>query len=298
MKKTYNGLLVVNEFLHANKYSELYDWFLNAAIKLGVHLSVVSNAVLCTASIEEKLKEEEIDFVLFWDKDIRLAMYLEQLSIPVFNSAKAIEICDDKSYTYLTLKQANLPMPKTILGPKTYENVNYTTYEFLEQIQQQLGYPMVVKECFGSFGQQVYLIHDFSQLKACVDQTAPKPLIFQEYIASSFAKDVRVQVVGGEVVASMYRYSETGDFRANISNGGKMKNYEPSLREQELAIKSCEAIGLDFAGVDLLFGEDGEYFVCEVNSNAHFRNIYECTKVNCAEKILQHIVSSLDKNRR
>ena len=86
----------------------------------------------------------------------------------------------------------------------------------------------------------------------------------------------------------MYRYSENGDFRANLSNGGKMKPYQPSKEEKALAVRACETLGADFAGVDLLFGDKGP-LVCEVNSNAHFKNIYDCTGVDTAERILCYL---------
>ncbi|HWT75620.1 MAG TPA: RimK family alpha-L-glutamate ligase, partial [Mobilitalea sp.] len=61
----------------------------------------------------------------------------------------------------------------------------------------------------------------------------------------------------------------------------------------ELALRSCEIIGLDFAGVDLLLGENDEPIVCEVNSNAHFKNIYDCTGVNAADEIITYIKNQL-----
>jgi glutathione synthase/RimK-type ligase-like ATP-grasp enzyme len=72
-----------------------------------------------------------------------------------------------------------------------------------------------------------------------------------------------------------------------------MKEHIPTIEQCELALKCCEIIGLDFAGVDLLFGEQGEPILCEINSNAHFKNIYDCTGVNAAEAILSHIIVKL-----
>ena len=71
-----------------------------------------------------------------------------------------------------------------------------------------------------------------------------------------------VQVVGDKVVAGMYRFSEQGDFRANLSNGGSARAYQAKEKEEELAVKICKLLGLSFAGVDLLFGEDGNFLVC------------------------------------
>ena len=118
-----------------------------------------------------------------------------------------------------------------------------------------------------------------------------KPVVFQEYVENTKGRDVRLQVVGDKVIAGMYRYSYD-DFRANVSIGGHMKEYTPSQEECTLAVRAAMAVGADFAGVDLLFGEQG-MLVCEVNSNAHFKNIFDCTGVNTAEKIMEFIVGRI-----
>ena len=220
-------------------------------------------------------------------------MYLERLGYKVFNSSRAIELCDDKSLTHLALMNENIPMPRTILSPMTYSTVGYTNYSFLEKVKSSLSFPLVLKEVFGSFGRQVYLVKDEKELESMVRERKDTPLLFQEYIKSSKGKDIRLQVVGNEVVAAMYRYNDSGDFRANLSNGGKMKNYLPKAKEKELAIKCCKILGLDFAGVDLLFGEKEEPIVCEVNSNAHFKNITNITGINISDHIIKHILKSI-----
>lgn len=73
-----------------------------------------------------------------------------------------------------------------------------------------------------------------------------------------------------------------------------MKEYTPNDAQIELAVKVCDTLGLDFAGVDILFGENEEPVFCEVNSNAHFKNIYDCTGVNVAEYIIRHIVEKVN----
>ncbi|MDF2487231.1 MAG: hypothetical protein K0R46_3399, partial [Herbinix sp.] len=286
------GLLIVNEFLQMNKFNEIHAWLLDAAGEHGITMELRTNAQVLI-DLPSPPKEKLADFILFWDKDVKLAAYLERLGYPVFNSAHAIEICDDKALTHLTLMNTDIPMPRTVIAPKTFDNIGYTNYDFLEEVTKLLGFPMVMKECFGSFGQQVYLLHDQKECKDHMMATGAKPVLFQEYIKSSFGRDIRLQVVGGKVITGMYRYSEQGDFRANLSIGGKMLPYEPTERQIELAVRCCEVIGLDFAGVDLLFGEAEEPIVCEVNSNAHFKNIYDCTGVNAADAIMEYIIAKL-----
>lgn len=296
MEVIMKGWLIVNGFLRNQKFKEIENWILQAAIKQGIQMELKTNESLLVAA-ERRIQilghNEYLDFALFWDKDIRLAKALEIKGVPVFNSSNAIEICDDKSLMHILLAQAGIRTPKTIIAPMTYQNIGYTNYDFLKTVKQQLSFPIVVKECFGSFGKQVYLCHTEQELYTLVEAREHVPFIFQEFINTSFGKDLRLQVVGKKVIAAMYRYSENGDFRANITNGGKMKHYEPTKEQQDVAIQCCEALGLDFAGVDLLFGENEKPIVCEVNSNAHFKNIYDCTKVNTADFIMQYIKDKL-----
>lgn len=297
--KALNGWLIVNRFLHTKKFSELYDWFGSAAALHRVGLDVFTNDELtCSLSGEPAviLNGEPVeslpDFVLFYDKDIRLAEQLERCGLRLFNSARAIELCDDKSLMHSRLAGL-VPMPQTYAAPFTYENIGYNNTAFVDIMFTLLGAPLVVKEVYGSFGQQVYLCVSPDEARALLAKIGGKKVIFQKFIASSFGRDLRLNVVGGRVVASMLRYNEHGDFRANISNGGSMQPHAPSPEEEALAVRTAELLGLDFCGVDLLFNEDGSPILCEVNSNAHFKSIYECTGVNAAELIIKHIVGSL-----
>lgn len=290
------GWLIYNRFLSSVKFNEHVEWFRGAAQSRGVELIPTANdAVPFSVSqcgIRQIADKPVPDFALFWDKDIRLAQMLEAQGMRLFNSSEAIRLCDDKSLTHLALAGKDIPMPETVFAPKTFADFGYRGTEFFECATQRLGFPLVVKEWFGSFGQQVYLARDMDELLRLAEQTAPRPILLQRFVKSSFARDIRINVVGGKAVAAMYRWSENGDFRANVSSGGKMKAYSPSLEESALAVRCCEILGLDFAGVDLLFGEDGP-MVCEVNSNAHIKNLRIATGVDCAALIIDWILHSL-----
>ena len=289
--------LIVNGFLHSGKFDTIHRWLLYAAAEQGVDMRPHTNDEILAHMGGRFAAQEKPDFILFWDKDVRLAAYLEELGIPVYNSACAIADCDDKSRTHLKLFQAGIPMPETILAPMTFDNIGYTNLDFLNETEESLGYPVVVKECFGSFGAQVYLAKDRKELEAVVRRIGARPMLFQRFLSESAGRDVRLQAVSDRVVASMYRYSVNGDFRANITNGGSMKPYRPNAEEIELAVRCMKALKLDFVGIDLLFGKDGPV-VCEVNSNAHFKNIFDCTGVNAADLIIRHIVEEIRNKGR
>ncbi len=282
-----SGWIVVNGFLYTNKFSELTRMFVKAAVKKNIHLDVKSNTEIYTGIFEMEKTVRKPDFVLFWDKDIILARYLELSGIPVYNSSQAIEICDDKRKTYTSFMEAGLPIPKTVSAPMTYENIGFPQVDFLEPIEKGLGFPVIVKEAFGSFGEQVYKVEDHESLVRIVGDLQKTPFLLQQYISTSCGQDVRIQVVGDKVVAAMRRFSDK-DFRANITYGGSKELYHPDDNACELAIRACRAVGCDFGGVDLLFGENG-FVVCEVNSNAHFKNLFDCTGVNTAEFIMEYI---------
>ena len=234
--------------------------------------------------------EDRPDFVLFWDKDIHLARRLEKEGLRLFNSARAIEICDNKILTAVAL-DGKVKTPRTIISPKTFEGVGYKRQEFVKNATRVLGLPLIIKEAYGSFGAQVYLANTLDEAKEIVTSLGHKDFIMQEFIAESRGRDVRVNVVGGRVVSAMERCNEK-DFRSNISNGGNMKKIDLGEDMEAVAIAATEAICLDFAGVDVLFGKDGPT-VCEVNSNPHFKSSLECTGVDMSEKIIDYILEQI-----
>lgn len=283
------GWIIVNGFLYTSKFSEITRMFTEAAKKNSIQLEVKSNTEIYTGVFEMDKTVQKPDFVLFWDKDIILARYLELSGIPVYNSSKSIEICDDKRKTYTALLEAKIPIPRTVSAPMTYENIGFPSLDFLDPIEGSLGYPVIIKEAVGSFGEQVYKVDNREDLERIVNDLERTPFLFQKYVSTSCGQDVRIQVVGDQVIAAMRRFSDK-DFRANITYGGSKELYKPDDKTCELAIRACRAVGCDFGGVDLLFAPKG-FAVCEVNSNAHFKNLYDCTGVNTADHIMKYILS-------
>lgn len=290
------GWIVYNGHLPGDKFLVLAKYFEEAAERRGISTSIFKNnellAYITTESNDliQTKRQKRPDFVIFTDKDIYLAKQLELLGIRVFNSAKAIEISDDKIATYQALTKDNFPIPKTIIAPKIFFKPEQLDQQYLTNIEETLGYPHVIKEAFGSFGEQVYLVHNRAEMIAKVNELHGRPYVFQEYIKTSYGKDIRLHVVGDQVVASMFRQTE-GDFRATA--GGVRLAYEPTKEEADLAIRATKAIGADFAGVDLLFGPKDTRIVCEVNSNAHIGKLHRSTNINVADYVIDHIIEQL-----
>ncbi len=276
------GFIVVNAYTSSEHELNQPRRLKEELTALGVRTDIVKNS--------PKLLERAGDFCVYLDKDKYMAYLLER-KFRLFNRAKSIEICDDKMLTYLAL--SGFPQPKTVSSLLCYTEGKAPSGELLDAAES-LGYPLVVKECFGSLGKQVYLVNNREELFALSSQLLNKPYLYQEFIKESAGRDLRVIVVGGKAIAAMKRTSQT-DFRSNAELGGKGE----AMLVDEGAANLCEAVaerlGLDYCGIDLLYGTKG-YLVCEVNSNAFFGTLERVTKINVAAAYARHICREVYKN--
>lgn len=285
------GWLIVNGFLDSAKFDGIYAMLLRAAQKRPLRLELKTSSSLICESASRFSEYGLPDFVLFWDKDVYLARRLEEAGVPVFNSARAVEICDNKILTTLSA-QGKVRIPRTVIAPKTFEGVNYRKKDFLQYVYDKFGFPFVLKEAYGSFGKQVYLVGSPAQAEALLDRLGYKEFLMQEFVSSSRGKDIRINVVGDEAVSSMLRYNPN-DFRSNVTGGGQTIPHTATEEEKKLALDACRAVGADFAGVDVLLGPEGEPILCEINSNPHFESSYLCNGIDMSGYILDYILRKL-----
>ncbi len=229
----------------------------------------------------------EADFIVFLDKDRYAAYGLERMGYRLFNSARAIELCDDKMATYLALANQGLPMPLTIAPALNYVGQE-NDEKYLSSIGDQLSYPLVTKLNYGSLGNNVFLLQNLNELKEFDKNNLRSPRLYQRFIQSSAGMDYRLIYVGGEFVAGMKRVNPF-DFRSNVAQGGHGENVPIPEAYKELGKRCVSLLGLDYAGVDLLQGEKGEPIVCEVNSNAFIEGIEKTTGINVARKYAAYI---------
>ena len=287
----YSCWVIYNGSLTSDKFKDQAVLIKEAAERAGIRTELKKNYDVMmdlTGSFHSRPS-----FVVFLDKDILLAKFLKNHGIPIFNDPDVIETCDNKANQYLVLSKHGLPMPETIIAPKVYPSFTITDSGYYEKVLVKLGLPMIIKEGHGSFGMRVYLIETEVEFYAKTDELRGVDYVFQQFIESSRGRDIRVNIVGGEIVAAMYRHSET-DFRANITNGGIAEVIELTTAQKELAIKAANAVGAEFAGVDLLFGKDEEPLVCEVNAAAHIRNIFNVTGINVADAMIAYILREIE----
>ena len=97
-----------------------------------------------------------------------------------------------------------------------------------------------------------------------------------------------------KVIASMERHNDN-DFRSNIAQGGFGSPINLPSDYEQTALRCAEVLKLDYCGVDLLYGDNGEPVVCEVNSNAFFDGIEKVTGVNVAKAYAEHVIKTIIK---
>ena len=311
------GWIIVNEYLDTEKFLEIRKLFLSGAEKKNVKLTVYTNADfavdLSGAVVKSRAFDEgEPEFIIFYDKDITLAAALEKMGYRLYNSADAIDVCDSKVKTAEKIAEYNLNckddeakilMPKTYKVPFTYENIGIKdsySFDFLDYVEKDLceagegalsgAYPMVIKESNSSFGMGVHLAGSREEAVKLICEYGNKECIIQEYLSYSSGRDYRLQMVSDKCVCAMMRSNEN-DFRANITNGGKMSEYKPTDEDLILARNVMKCLKLDFAGIDIMYDKSGRVVFLEANSNAHFKNIYDLTGINAAEKMIEYIVA-------
>lgn len=229
---------------------------------------------------------------IYLDKDKYLSQMLEENGIIVFNSHKTISDCDDKMLTYIRLAGCDVKMPKTLPGLLCYNPYERVREQTVNILESQLGYPLVVKECYGSQGNGVVPVFDRGQLFAAMERVKLKPHLYQQMITSSLAKDVRVIVIGGKAIGAMLREGTDG-FHSNVGQGGRGSNYPLNASFRKTAEKCAAVLEADYCGVDLLFGETGEPIVCEVNSNAFFSEFEQCTGINVAAAYAKYVLERI-----
>ena len=275
-----------------DNYAVIYNRSLEAIFGKQAHAVATELDCPCIYTDELAFRDDrDLSFrkCVYFDKDVITGLRLELSGIRLYNNIGSIELCDDKRRTGEQLRR-DLNVPKTINAPLLFADDPQFRKEFAQKTAEILGFPMVGKLAFGSLGQQVRLIHSSEELEACCNEWNGTPHLFQEYVASSKGKDVRIYVVDGQAVAAMERCNES-DFRSNIGAGGHGKKITPPEGFEQTAIDACALLGLDFGGVDLLYGSKGEPIICEVNSNALFNEL----NIVCNVHIEKHIADVVRK---
>lgn len=208
---------------------------------------------------------------------------LRDSGVRVWNDARAIERCVDKSTATFLFHKAGLPTPPT----RAVEGLEAAVAHARAQAGQ-----LVVKPLFGSQGNGV------RRVPTAVDLPAPGDVgdvyYMQQYLRAADAtrfEDWRVFVSRGRVLAAMARVGKT--WITNVHQGAEPLAIDPDDEMQQLALGATAAIGADYAGVDLIRGEDGQLMVLEINSNPAWKGLQSVTDVNIAWTLAEDFLAAL-----
>ena len=293
------GLILINGYPNGKKFYRQADRIAAELSALGCQADVVKNgevyALLDDSAKANVVGTQTCDFVVYLDKDKYLGKALEKQGLRLFNRAKAVELCDDKTLTYFALENAGVKVVKTIPAPLCYTPNAKVNPTFLQSVISELGFPIVVKKSYGSFGAGVCLARNRAELQNIANEWLYEPHCYQRFVAETSGRDIRVIVIGGKAFAAMERVAKDGEFRSNIELGGVGRAIELKTEYAQAAEKAAMALGLDYCGVDLLQSMGGP-LVCEVNSNAFFEGLEKTTGVNVAKKYAEYILSVCKKS--
>jgi len=203
---------------------------------------------------------------------------LAELGVPVFNPASAIEHTVDKARTSLRLHLAGLNTPKTW----ACENRAIARQIALKQFTNKLT--LVIKPLFGCMGKGIERVENSDQFDKL--DVVGDAFYMQEYIAPRNVgqwQDWRLMVIDGKVCAAMSRHSQ--HWITNFAQGADCVAATITPEMAQLAIQATQAVQADYAGVDLMQQQDGQYTVLEVNSVPAWKGLYQATGINIAHDL-------------
>lgn len=205
------------------------------------------------------------------------------LGIRTVNSSVATVLCNNKALTTEVLERNGLPVPKTVIAFSQSQAI---------EAAKKIGFPVVVKPVWGSWGRLISKTSNIEGLEAILEHKealgGPQHSIFylQQFIKKP-DRDIRVFVVGGEPVAAIYRVST--HWLTNTAKGAVAHNLPLTKEIIDLTRKIVKILDIEIAGVDLVEYENG-YLIFEVNPTPEFHGLKEVSPVNIAKLTVDYIL--------
>jgi [lysine-biosynthesis-protein LysW]--L-2-aminoadipate ligase len=267
---------------------------INAAQKKGVELRPIDakelHLKITDLNKDEIFGDVAIERCVSHFRGLYITSILENKGVVVINPYSVAALCGDKLLCSMKLAKAGIPTPKTIVA--------FTKEEAMKVLEEEMGYPAVIKPVFGSWGRLIAPLKDRETAQALLEdrEEMGNPLYQIYYIQEMVERpprDIRTVVVGDQIAASIYRYSTPDDWRTNIARGGKAEvcNLTEDLRE--LILKAAEVVGTGVLGVDAMETKEG-IVIHEVNSTVEFKGAMSVSEVDIPGMIIDY---ALEKAR-
>lgn len=213
------------------------------------------------------------------------------LGVPVWNDARAIEACIDKSMTSHLLAREGIPTPPTFTAQ--------TPEAAAQIVQRELdrGKSLVCKPLFGAQGRGLRRVQSLSDLPST--EEAAGVFYLQRFVETgAHAQDFRVLVCAGRPIAGMTRVASQGNWITNVKQGGMPHALLLADEFGGLAVRAAQVTGADYAGVDIIRGADGVLRVLEVNSMPAWTGLQSVTPaLDIAAEIAGEFLKAVAKSR-
>lgn len=211
---------------------------------------------------------------------------LRESGVRVWNDARAIERCVDKSQTTFLLHRHGVPTPRTRVCETAAHARDYT---------EGLARPLVIKPLFGSQGKGVARIDTQAELPAA--DAVDHMYYMQDFVAprNGAFEDWRVLATRHRVVAAMLRRGS--HWVTNIHQGGQASAHDPDPEMIAMSMAAMRAVDADYAGIDLIRTADGRLLVLEVNSNPAWRGLQSVAAIDIAQAIAEDFLNTVLAHR-
>ena len=296
-------IIIFDPYTGGNRFMR----FQEEAGKLGVPLRIINpyHSVITNQGVlvgNEKIEFDQNSVVWFVGNTM-VNHYLSNYLNNYLNNSNDRPVCtiwpskkgvllSDKFYANSFFEVNGIATPKTAL-------LNYSTEEKIDKIVKAIGgFPVVLKKSESSAGRYVGIANSSLEVLYFVNKFFTKDMmmpfrinsyILQEFIEESAGTDFRVLALNGEVLGGIKRSSVDGDFRANVSRGGKAEIIEVDEELKEMALKIARKGNIFYAGIDFI-KSDRDYLALEVNTSSQFKGFEAATGINVAGKIIKALL--------
>jgi RimK family alpha-L-glutamate ligase len=207
---------------------------------------------------------------------------LRELGVGSLNEPGAIRTGRDHWQTVCALAAAGVPHPATVAGSEPGVLAATAAAAF--------GFPVVVKQRSSRRGIGVIRCAGAAELEAVLDSLwrTGDEVVVQRFCPPGGVSR-RVLVLDGEVLGATEHVAPEGEFRANAARGAAVCRIAVDDTVSGLAVCAVRAIGLGFAGVDLI-PDGGRWVVAEVNPSPGWTHFAAATGVPVARCVVEALV--------
>lgn len=253
--------------IYERNHYELNKWFAKKIIEEAKILDLDIKLVF-----SDELIHEDINFIINRTHDYLITEYYTSNNIKCFNNELVCLLGNNKKLMYEYFNNNDIRIIKT-------------TNEIIE-------YPFILKEIKGYSGTGVYKVNNELEYQNIIS-TIKDDYIIQEYSNNTF--DIRVYIINNKIIKAIKRENTTS-FKANVKQGGKASIYTLNNSELELVNKVLSKLDCDFVGIDLMYDNNNQVCINEIEDVVGTRSLYELTNIDIVREFLNKCIKKYMDN--